>query len=323
VTYNTSGSGSVTGVGFQPDLLWIKRTDTTENYFVNDSVRGGNKSLGSNLITAEVTNSNFISSYNSDGFSHGTDSIFTNGSCVAWNWKAGGTAVTNNDGNRPSSVSVNDDAGFSIVSYTGNAVNGETYGHGLTLTPEMVIVKAREGSYLSGGWGVFGSVLSSTTALRLDSTAATQSAAGVTNSVLPTATTFSVADNYNHTGSGHIAYCFHSVDGYSKVGSYTGNQSTDGTFVYCGFSPAYVMIKNIDDTGQSWNVLDSERKLYNPRDRVMRPNLNSGESGVGYSVDLVSNGFKARTTDGGINTSPFVYIFIAFAEHPFKYANAR
>ena len=186
-------------------------------------------------------------------------------------------------------------------------------------------MKAREGSYTSVGWGVIGSVLSSTTALKLDTSAATVSAAGVTNNVLPTATTFSVADNYNHSGSGHIAYCFHSVDGYSKVGSYTGNDSTDGPFVYTGFRPAWVMTKSIG-TGNSWWIIDNKRDTYNEADAGSRADDPSADMGTYMNKDLLSNGFKIRTANGqsnGSNSGNPGYIYIAFAETPFKYSNAR
>jgi hypothetical protein len=176
-------------------------------------------------------------------------------------------------------------------------------------------------SYLSLGWGVFGCVLSSTTALKLDSEAATVSAAGVTNSVLPTATTFSVADNYNHTGSGHIAYCFHSVDGHSKVGSYTGNFSSDGTFVYTGFRVAYVLTKRTD-SGDHWQIFDNKINIDNAAGQFFRPHSSAGEDGVN-DIDLLSNGFKLRNTNAAMNASGGTYLYIAFAESPFKHTNAR
>jgi hypothetical protein len=338
----TSATRSISSLAFQPDFIWIKaRSGDSQDHLLVDSVRGTYTSSGSNTFYSEQylpenwadnnydSNYGAVSSLNSDGFSLGTDSgwAFVNESgrtYVAWNWKSGGTAVTNNDGNRPSSVSVNDAAGFSIVTYTGNDVNGETYGHGLTLTPELVIVKAREGSYLSQGWGVFGSVLSSTTSLRLHNDAATVSAAGVTNSVLPTATTFSVADNYNHNGSGHVAYCFHSVAGYSKVSSYIGNGSTDGTFVYTGFRPAYVMIKRTDGAN-IWIIHDTERDTHNYMNKEIFAESSGAEVSGGSSayIDYLSNGFKLRGATPAMNTSGGTYIYLAFAESPFKHTNAR
>jgi hypothetical protein len=320
VTYNTSGSGSVTGVGFQPDFLWIKRRDATENHFINDSVRGGNKSLGSNLTTAEVTNSNFISSYDSDGFSHGTDSIFTNGSCVAWNWKAGGTGASNTSGSITSTVSANADAGFSIVSYTGTGSNA-TIGHGLSSAPEMIIVKQRSSS--GNHWAVWSEAFPATQWLRLNTEAALDTESTIWNNTAPTSTVFSAGTNGTNgaSGSTYISYCFHSVDGYSKVGSYTGNGSSDGTFVYTGFRVAYVLTKRAD-ASDHWQIFDNKINIDNAAGQFFRPHSSAGEDGVN-DIDLLSNGFKLRNTNAAMNASGGTYIYLAFAEVDFKHTNAR
>ena len=323
----TGSSNSITGVGFQPNLVWLKeRGGTGANYVTND-IDGTVRHLQSNTTEAETTDAQLVSTYGTDGFTVGTSggSNQSDMAMVAWNWKANGTGSANTVGDIDSTVSVNADAGFSIVSYTGNDGNGVTVGHGLTKAPELVIVKAREGVYLSGGWGVFGSVLSSTTSLRLESTAATVSAAGVTTNTLPAATVFTIADNYCADGSGHIAYCFHSVDGYSKVGSYTGNgESSDGTFVYTGFRPAYVMIKS-SSFADIWGIYDNERSTYNVVDDFLMAHSNSAEQtdDTNVKLDFLSNGFKARGDNDAVNKSGGTLIYIAFAETPFKYSNAR
>ena len=330
VLYTGTGNAqSVTGVGFQPDWVWLKRRSGVQNNNVFDAVRGNTKLLATNTTDAEGTVSQWLNSFDSDGFTVGTaGNVSANGETnVVWNWKANGSGSSNTDGDITSTVSVNTDAGFSIVSYTGNDVNGETVGHGLSKAPELVIIKARGGSYTSQGWGVIGSVLSSTTALKLDSTAATVSAAGVTTNTLPTATVFTVADNYNHSGSGHIAYCFHSVDGYSKVGSYTGNGNADGTFIYTGFRPAFVMIKQTNASGESWQIFDSKRDIDNLQHNRLKPDSSAAEAtNINVSsenIDSVSNGFKLRGYSNGINQSGGSYIYLAFAETPFKNSNAR
>jgi hypothetical protein len=329
VLYSGSGSAqSITGVGFAPDFSWFKSRSNSDYHNVYDSVRGGIKYLLTDLTEAEQTAANGFVSLDSDGFSldNAGSGGEVNGSgktYVSWNWKANGSGSSNTDGDITSTVSVNTDAGFSIVAYTGNDVNGETIGHGLSKAPELVIIKAREGSYTSVGWGVIGSVLSSTTALKLNDTAATVSAAGVTTNTLPTATVFTVADNYNHSGSGHIAYCFHSVDGYSKCSSFVGNGSADGVFVYTGFAVKWVLIKRTNSAGQGSPIFDSARNEFNVTNKRLNSNDSVAEVTTDGNIDLLSNGFKARNTDGSVNTSGGTYIYLAFAETPFKYSNAR
>jgi len=277
-------------------------------------------------MAAEETKSG-LTAFDSDGFTVGSW-VGTNksgDSHVAWNWKANGTGVTNNNGTITSTVSANQDAGFSIVSYTGTQAT-DTVGHGLSSAPEMVIQKGR--SY-ADNWHVGSTGLSYTSGefLRLNSNAVKATNTNIWGSTAPTTTVFTLgADGgVNGSGSTNIAYCFHSVDGYSKVGSYTGNgSSSDGTFVYTGFRPAYVMIKSSSFT-DIWGIYDNERSTYNVVDDFLRADSNHVEqtNDTNVKLDFLSNGFKARGNNDAVNKSGGTLIYIAFAEHPFKYTNAR
>jgi hypothetical protein len=264
-----------------------------------------------------------VTSFDADGFTLGSGTFETNDSrqgYVAWNWKANGSGVSNTNGSITSTVSANQDAGFSIVSYTGES-GPSTVGHGLSQAPEMIIVKDRTSA---NEWVVYHSSNTSapeTDYLRLDSTNATADY-GFWNDTAPTSTVFTVGDLQpvnGGWGNNYIAYCFHSVDGFSKVGSYTGNGSSDGTFVYTGFRPAFVMIKRTNNTS-SWGMFDGERNPYNDVDRNLLANASDSEYTQTY-LDFVSNGFKFRGT--AYNNSGDSFIYIAFAENPFKYTNAR
>jgi hypothetical protein len=330
VTYSgDSNSRDITGVGFQPDFTWIKQRGTiARRHHLQDSVRGAGKSLFSNDQTAEETSANYLTSFNTDGFSLGTSSE-TNGNShtyVAWNWKAGGTAVSNTNGSITSSVSANVDTGFSIIQHSGNATANATYGHGLSKAPEIVISKKREDNgYI---WHVFVKELGASNVLRLDTTAASHSEweghEAVTNSVIQLSATAS--SSFNAIGKNVITYAWHSVDGYSKVGSYTGNGSADGPYVHTGFRPAYVMVKRTDSIG-SWCIVDTERPGYNGTPNStgnarLRADTSGPEDDKGR-VDILSNGFKPQVTYAETNASGANYIFIAFAEQPFKHSNAR
>ena len=324
VTYNGNGSTqSITGVGFQPDWVWAKTRNVSENNATFDVLRGVQQVLRTNTTQAENTAANTLTAFNSDGFSLGTDSEvnFNTWTYAAWNWKANGAGVSNTDGSITSTVSANVDAGFSIVSYTGNSTIS-TVGHGLNSAPEMVIAKSRtQGTQY---WAVQHSDMG-TDIMWLNLTDAKSNQANVYNNTAPTSTVFTLGTDgtANNSGDTYIAYNFHSVEGYSKVGSYTGNGSTDGTFVHCGFRPAYVMVKRTDTT-YSWYIYDVKRSEYNVVDDFLLAD-NSGAEGISSVsiLDILSNGFKLKGNSGGTNGNGGNYIFIAFAEHPFKYTNAR
>jgi hypothetical protein len=318
---------AITGVGFQPDLVWIKRRDSATDNTVLDSIRGDAR-LETNNTDAELGgNVNIFGSFDSDGFTTGYSSQVgaSGGTYVAWNWKANGSGVSNTDGSITSTVSANTDAGFSIVSYTGNATSGATVGHGLSSAPEMIIVFNRDNGATSHSTYHVG--IAATHVLRLNTTAASSNDATHWNDTEPTSSVFTVGNSTSVNGSGNdlIAYCFHSVDNFSKFGSYTGNGSTDGPFVYTGFRPAFVMIKNTQNGTNSWVIADSKRNTFNEVDLWLQPNGSYAESNLGttYDIDFLSNGFKIRDATNFLNQSTYKLIYMAFAENPFKYANAR
>jgi len=316
-----------------PDFVWIKTRSAIVDHRIFDSVRGVNNSIRSNTTSAEATEYNSLTSFNKNGFTIGDHaSVNTSGSTyVGWNWKAGSTASTIAVGaystgpdvpSIASTVSANTDAGFSIVSYTGNGTAGATVGHGLDSAPELIIGKSRDSST---SWQVYHEATGATKLLTLNLAdgAATNSTAW--NNTEPTSTVFTLGTGtrMNASGDDNIAYCFHSVDGYSKVGGYTGNNLLDGPFVYTGFRPKWVMFKNAGIAGDNWDIRDAERSPFNDVDDRIYASLDSAE-GVDSAadVDFLSNGFKIRTNADALNESS-TYIYLAFAEQPFKYSNAR
>ena len=326
VVYTGNGtSQSVRGLEFQPDLVWIKNRDTAYSHWWQDAVRGAQKQLNSDNTNAENSYGNVLASFLPNGFSVNS-SVGVNASGqnhVAWNWNAGGSTVTNTDGTITSQVRANTDAGISIVSYTGTG-SAATVGHGLNQAPDMIIVKNRDSSYL---WAVYHSSNTSapeTDVLILNSTAATADNSTVWNDTAPTSSVFSVETSFatNLLNDDFIAYCFAGVDGFSKFGSYTGNGSADGPFVYTGFRPAFVMFKRTDTTG-NWAMLDSYRNAYNIVDERLFADLSDAASTLFGVCDFTSNGFKFRTNAGSTNASGGTYIYMAFAENPFKTARAR
>jgi len=328
----TGANLSITDCPFQPDFVWIKDRSASRRHNLFDSNRGAALRLFSSDSDAEEAGG--LTSFNSDGFTINGSYSDTNHSgenFVYWAWKANGSDVLNENGTIDSQVSANQDAGFSIVSYTGNGTNGATIGHGLSEAPEMWILKCRS----SGpSWFVYHSGNTSapeTDYLNLNNTNATADSP-YWNDTAPSNTVFTLGNSsniwVNGSGQTYIAYCFHSVDGYSKVGSYTGNGSSDGTFVYTGFRPAFIMIKqtSVDD----WGIYDSKRVNGFNNDGsagngLLYPNASYAEEAqASRAIDLLSNGFKLRTSNVTFNQNGGGdYIYLAFAETPFKYTNAR
>jgi hypothetical protein len=319
VLYTGNGSTqSITGVNFQPDLVWIKNRNSTNEHNLTDIVRGATKYLHSNLTQSETTAANSLTSFDSDGFSLGNNANFNTNTntYVAWNWLAGGTGVSNTDGSITSTVSVNTTAGFSVVSWTGNS---GTVGHGLGQKPACIIIKSRQ---TSNNWVVVHQGLGtmSGNVLVLNSTGA--ASGGGAGQVEPTANVFTITSGLA-ANDNNIGYVFAEKKGFSKFGSYTGNGSTDGTFVYTGFKPAFVIIKRTDSaTGADWRIRDSVRTPYNDSYQTLYANLSDAESTAsGNAIDFVSNGFKIRTTAAGINASGGTFIYMAFAENPLVAGN--
>jgi len=321
-------SNAVNGVSFQPDFIWIKPRSIAGSHGLFDSVRGYSKSVRSNDTRAEDTSpaNTDLTAFNSNGFSVGPSNYIdtsTNGATVvAWNWKAGGTAVSNTAGSITSSVSANTTAGFSVVTYTGTGANA-TVGHGLGVAPSMMILKNRSSAV---NWRIYhASLANASTTLDFTTAAADGTNATTFNATAPTSTVFSLGTSSVVNGSGNlqVAYCFAAVAGYSAFGSYTGNGSADGPFVFTNFRPRYVLTKRTNSTG-GWVILDSSRDTYNVSGNILQAESADAElSASSYpTLDILSNGFKIRSSTIQ-NASGGTYIYACFAENPFKYANAR
>tara|TARA_B100000085_G_C18463633_1_gene480028 strand:+ start:9 stop:1046 length:1038 start_codon:yes stop_codon:yes gene_type:complete len=315
---------SITGVGFQPDFVWGKNRDSTNWHNLEDAVRGATKRLSSNSTDAEATETTNFTSFDSDGFSVGTGhNVNKNGSnIVVWNWKAGGAGSSNTDGSITATVSANTTSGFSIIKWTGTGSNG-TIGHGLGAVPKVYIVKNLDSvgkfwffptffnnanEYLDG--------FTSTAGLQTDGN-------GLTNSTLPTNSVISLgtSSTINTSGNDIICYAFAEKKGFSKFGNYTGNGNANGTFIYTGFKPAFVMIKRTDTTG-NWAMKDTKRQEYNGQDIILYADTTNYESQFAANkFDILSNGFKMRETSGIYNASGGGYIYMAFAENPIVGSN--
>jgi len=321
----TSATQSITGVGFQPDFLWVKARSQAYQHSLRDVIRGSTKTLRSNGTNIEATQSDSVTSFDSDGFTLGADtSSFVNDSTatyVGWNWLASNTTASNTDGDITSTVSANTTAGFSIVSYTGSGTISDTVGHGLGTTPNVVIIKNRDTG--TSGWNVHHSSLSSGYNLQLQSTGAQFNSSGQGHIGTVGSSTFGFVagssgnDQVNDSSEKYIAYCFAEKKGHSKFGSYTGNGNADGTFVYLGFRPAWVMLKETSGTSD-WSMYDNKREPFNVADSTLEANTSDAEAVVsGRPIDILSNGFKLRGNSSFTNESGQTYIYMAFAENPF------
>ena len=322
-TGNATGR-TISGVGFQPDWSWIKNRSDTSGHRLLDAVRGATKELISNANNAEATEAQSLQSWNSDGFVLGTAAgvnANTN-NFVSWNWKANGQGSSNTAGTINSTyTSANTTSGFSIVSYTGNGSAGATVGHGLGQTPGVFLTKRLSGT---SSWGMYHQSTGAGGFMEFNGTSGLQSNVAYFNNTAPTSSVFSIGtDAVNNTsGSTYIAYCFAEKQGFSKFGSYVGNGSTDGTFVYTGFSPAIIIAKKTSGTGD-WIIWDNKRDGYNETIKRLYPNEAAAEeSSTTQGVDFISNGFKLRGTNSNAwNASGGTYIYMAFAEEPLVSSN--
>ena len=319
-----SSTQAVTGVNFQPNWTWIKcRNDAQEPRLV-DSVRGTTKYLDASLAIAELTDTNILTSFDTDGFTLGDDAIsnYSGNTMVGWNWKAGGTASSNTDGSITSSVSANTTAGFSVVTWTGTGANA-TVGHGLGSVPKMIILKNRDSAE---NWIVGHNSLGWTKYLTLNTTDSVSTASNIWQDTTPTSSVFSIGASGKVNGSTHgmVAYCFAEKKGFSKFGSYVGTGSSTGTpFIYTGFKPAFVMTKISSGTSDDWTMTD-----------IVRDNAVGGGNGTGArlqanysgaeavnttyaSIQKYSNGFSPQGNLNVTNGSGYTYIYMAFAENPF------
>jgi hypothetical protein len=331
-TYTGNGStqsivnsgNNTTATSFQPDWVWTKSRSYVNSNRLFDAIRGTQLPLYSNLTAAETTETGTLTAFNSNGFSLGSNvDCNTNAATyVAWQWRAGGTAVSNTAGTITSQVSVNTTAGFSIVTFVNaSGTNQATVGHGLGVAPKLIISKNRDTN--ANNWAVFHASVCDTTSkfLKLNTTDAVATYSTVWGAALPTSSVFGVTGGGIAAASVNvIAYCFAEVAGYSKFGSYTGNGSDDGPFVYCGFRPRYVLIKRTD-ASDNWFIHDTSRNPSNIVNLQLKAQSSDAEASTVF--DIVSNGFKVRNSFSGYNASGGTYIYAAFAETPFNYSNAR
>jgi hypothetical protein len=319
------GTQTITGLNFQPTLVWGKSRSNAIGHNLFDQVRGGNRQLASEITDAEVVRAGNAVLFNSNGITLNATYCNINNSSttnVAWNWIGGGTGSSNTSGSITSTVSVNATAGFSVLTYTGTGANA-TVGHGLGVAPAMFILKARSASGLY--WVVYHKSVGATKALFLQLTDAANTDILYFNNTAPTSSVLSLGagSSPNQNGTTFVAYCWAEIAGFSKFGSYTGNGSSDGVFVYTGFRPKYVMIKRTDTSGYSWIVEDTSRDTYNVSSARLIPNTADAEATGTHLIDFLSNGFKLRGTSLETNGSGGTYIYACFASNPFKNSNAR
>jgi len=308
------GTQSITGVGFKPDIVWIKPRNQVENHTLHDSTRGAINQLAPNATASARDQSNTVQSFDTDGFTTGSDNN-TNKSginYVAWCWKAGGgTTSSNTDGDITSTVQTSALSGCSIVKWTANGNAGVTVGHGLGAAPELIIMKNLDRA--GYGWLVYHSAISPTSAIVLNTADAKTSGIGYFNNTAATSSVFSLgSDTFgNYNGDDYIAYCYHSVSGFSKIGSYTGDGNTNGPTVTTGFQPDWLLVKD-EGTGNSWRILDSVRSTSNPRNNYLDPNTTAAEGTSIYSnVDFNSNNFQLKNLGSNYNNSGRTYLYWA------------
>ena len=310
----------------QPDWVWCKNRDISANNHLFDSVRGATKDLIANTTTSEATDAQKVTSFDTDGFSLGTNGN-VNGNTnnqVAWCWKAG-TSFSNDAsatsvGTLDSTGSINTTHGFSIISYTGNATSGATVAHGLGAAPGMILIKNRSAG--STNWNLFHKSLTGNTALFPDLVNAADTNSKYFNDTNPTSTVFTLGNYNDANGNGNniIAYCFAEKQGYSKFGKYTGNGNADGTFVYTGFRPAFLLTKD-SSASRDWAIIDNKRDTHNIIGKRLFPNNSDAENTESNVVDFTANGFKIRNTTSSHNVDGNTYIYWAFAESPFVNSN--
>jgi len=329
VTYTGNGSvgRSLTTGTFQPDFSWFKNRGTTEGHVLIDAIRGASFNIASNLNRAETNVSDKVSAFTSTGVTLGSsaETNENNQPLVAWNWKGNGSGSANTDGTINSTVSANTTSGFSIVKYTGTQATA-TVGHGLGIAPKMIFFKNVD---VADEWlvGANAGLVTFTQYAYLNLTNAfSGNGAAFFNNTNPTSSVFSLGNssNINKSGGAIIAYCFADVQGYSKFGSYVGNGNANGAFIYTGFKPAFVIVK-ASSISNEWNMWDNKRDPINVADTVLWSNTTNTEAEIedDYKIDMLSNGFKARTADARLNQSGATYIYMAFAEEPLVSTNGN
>lgn len=324
-TGNGTTQSITNGGSFQPAFNWAKITTSSYSHCLQDINRGTSVILRTNQTAADQSVANAVTAFNSNGVTYGgySDTNNNGSTFVAWQWVGGGNPVSNTSGSLTSSVSANTTSKFSVVTWTSSASYPQTIGHGLSAVPKMIIVKNRQ---RATDWGVYHVVLGNTKALLMNSTSGPVSDVGFWNNTTPTSSVFTTGNGRGYTTGGiaenFVAYCFSDVVGFSKFDTYTGNGSSDGTFVYCGFKPRYIMIKRYDTSGNSWSVFDTARSPYNISNGTLRPDSDISQVSADFG-DFLSNGFKLRGTNSDWNTNGATYLYAAFASNPFNYALAQ
>jgi len=329
---NTNDGNTITGLNFKPDFVWLKCRSSAETHSLQDVLRGPRATMYSQSTENENANRGYINSFTSDGFTTGN----ANGASInpnnangftyaTWNWKAGGTGVSNTAGSITSTVSANPTAGFSVLTYTGNGTAGATVGHGLSVAPSFLVVKNRDTA--GEQWVVYHKTLGGTQYLKLSDTSAVGASVIVWNNTDPTSSVITLGNwsAVNQSTKSHVCYAFSPVEGYSAFGSYTGNGSADGPFVYTNHRPRFLLVKCSSVAGEDWIIVDAVRNEYNYVNKFLFPNLSNAEGAAASNnvVDFLSNGFKVRSTSGAWNSSSATYVYASFCENPFKYSLAR
>jgi len=314
-TGNSTNSTAITGVGFQPDMTWIKNRNQTDNHAIFDAIRGATYRIYPNASDAQIQATNSLASFDSDGFTlnDGGDANGNGENIVGWNWKANGQGSSNTDGSiNTTYTSVNTTSGFSISTWTGNSTAGATIGHGLGVKPSLIIIKNLGAS---SQWLTWFDSFANTEMIYLNLTNAKGTGQTYFNSTTPTSSLITLGGGVDENQNTMVAYCFAEKQGYSKFGSYTGNGNADGPFIYTGFKPAFVIIKESNGTN-SWQMFDNKRPGYNLTDKYLQPNTNSAEISGNNQIDILSNGIKLRSSNTANNGSGQSFIFMAFAAAP-------
>ena len=313
------GTQSITGVGFQPDFTWIKGRSYVDDHALFDTIRGVTKILYSNEVNAEETYANSLTAFDSDGFSIGSMAeVNTNSATlVSWNWKAGTSSGINttNSTITPAGYSFNQTSGFSIIKYPGNGTNDAKCPHGLGVAPKMIFIKDLGNA---ANWECYNASIGNGKVIYLNLTTAAEATSARWRNTSPDSVNWTMGSTTAVNGSGrnYVAYCFADVQGYSKFGSYTGNNNANGNFVYTGFSVGWVMIKCTTTGSTNWIIVDNKRPGFNVISANIRANTNGAEN-TNNDIDLLSNGFKMRNTQSNTNSDGGSYIYMAFAENPF------
>jgi len=321
------GTQSITNAGiFKPDLVWVKSRSAATDNKLTDSVRGVTKALISNTSGGETTDSNGLTAFNTNGFTLGSDTNYNNNTAtyVGWQWQAGqGNTVVNSTGTVTANVSTNTTAGFSVAKWTSTSTGAATIGHGLGVAPACILIKLSSAS--GNFWTMYHQSLGNTTRLCINNTDPASAAnANFWNNTSPTSSVFSVGQDSNTNGNSYVGYIWTPIAGFSQFGSYTGNGSADGPFIYTGFRPKFILWKCTTTGATDWDIYDSVRDPYNAANHRLIPDSSGAEQTLSPpTFDILSNGFKLRYGYSSSNNNGDNYIYAAFAETPFKYSNAR